>query len=148
MPTVVPGGCACGAVRYKCNWPPMFTWKCHCRECQRSTGTGAAVNVVFEAEDVTFIKGKIREFESTGTSVMSTYRGFCPTCGSPLSARAAMFPQIHGLSAASLDDPSLATLDAHIWTASVQPWDELSAVLPQFVTTPTETDLGELVSGA
>ena len=142
------GGCACGAVQYECSQAPMFTWKCHCRECQRSTGTGAAVNVVFEAKNVTFIKGKPREFESTGTSGRSTFRGFCAACGSPLSARAAMFPQIHGVSAASLDDPSLATMAAHIWTASAQPWDELSAVLPHFDVTPSETELGELVSTA
>ena len=47
MSFLMTGGCACGAVRYECSQAPMFTWKCHCLECQRSTGTGAAVNVVF-----------------------------------------------------------------------------------------------------
>ena len=37
------GGCACGAIRYECNAEPMFSWICHCRECQRATGGGGMV---------------------------------------------------------------------------------------------------------
>ena len=140
------GGCACGAIRYECAAEPLFMWKCHCRECQRSTGGGSAVNVVFSASSVRFTKGAPKEHVSTGTSGNQTYRGFCPECGSPISARADLIPAIRGISAASLDDPSQLELVADIWTASAQPWDELSATLPQFATTPTEAELQELAS--
>ena len=142
----VTGGCACGAIRYECTAAPLFMWKCHCRECQRSTGGGAAVNVVFSASAVQFTKGAPKEHVSTGTSGNKTHRGFCAECGSPISARAALIPDICGMSAASLDDPSKLELVADIWTASAQPWDELSATLPQFKTTPTEAELQELAS--
>ena len=134
MTVAVPltGGCACGAIRYACTAAPMFTWKCHCRDCQRSTGGGAAVNVVFSASAVQFTKGAPKEHVCTGTSGAKTRRGFCAECGSPVSARADLIPDIRGISAASLDDPGQLELTAHIWTASAQPWDELSATLPQF----------------
>ncbi|MCE2487505.1 MAG: GFA family protein [Desulfurellaceae bacterium] len=135
------GGCA-----YECAAEPLFMWKCHCRECQRSTGGGSAVNVVFSASSVRFTKGAPKEHVSTGTSGNQTYRGFCPECGSPISARADLISAIRGISAASLDDPSQLELVADIWTASAQPWDELSATLPQFATTPTEAELQELAS--
>jgi hypothetical protein len=140
------GGCGCGAIRYECVEPPMFVWKCHCRECQRSTGGGAAVNVVFSKPHVHFTKGALKEHSSTGTSGQKTHRGFCAECGSPLSARADLIPDIRGISAASLDDPGQIELAAHIWTASAQPWDELSAALPHFETTPTEEDLQGLTT--
>ena len=140
------GGCACGAIRYECVAPPLFMWNCHCRECQRSTGGGAAVNVVFSISTVQFAKGAPKEHTSTGTSGKQTHRGFCAECGSPISARADLIPDIRGISAASLDDPSQLELTANIWTASAQPWDELSATLPQFATTPTEEELQELAS--
>ena len=142
----VTGGCACGAIRYECLAEPMFTWKCHCRECQRSTGGGAAVNVVFPIAVVQFVKGTPKEHTSTGTSGNKTHRGFCAECGSPISARADLIPNIRGISAASLDDPDQVELIAHIWTSSAQPWDELSATLPQFETTPTREELQELAS--
>lgn len=140
------GGCACGAIRYECVAEPLFMWNCHCRECQRSTGGGAAVNVVFFASTVRLTKGAPKEHVSTGTSGKQTHRGFCAECGSPISARADLIPDIRGISAASLDDPSQLKLTANIWTASAQPWDELSATLPQFATTPTEEELQALAS--
>jgi hypothetical protein len=43
-----------------------------------------------------------------------------------------------------MDDPSRLTLVAEIWTASAQPWDELSLTLPHFETTPTMEELQRL----
>ena len=144
MTAIYTGGCACGAVRYECSADPIFNWICHCRECQRSTGGGGAVNAVFHISTVQFVRGEPKFHESTGTTGHKTYRGFCAECGSPLAAKAALFPQIHGISVASLDDPGRIKIDANIWTGSVQPWDFLNPELPKFSGTPTEDDLASL----
>jgi hypothetical protein len=39
MSTTVTGGCACGAVRYEYSADPVFMGNCHCRDCQRTTGS-------------------------------------------------------------------------------------------------------------
>jgi hypothetical protein len=65
---------------------------------------------------------------------------------SPLAAKADLFPQIHGISAASLDEPGRVQLVANIWTASAQPWDYLAPDLLKIATTPTETELAELAT--
>ncbi|MFI4998328.1 MAG: aldehyde-activating protein, partial [Reyranellales bacterium] len=33
------GGCTCRQVRYRLMSPPLFVHCCHCRWCQRETGT-------------------------------------------------------------------------------------------------------------
>lgn len=139
------GGCACGAIRYECNAAPMFTWICHCRECQRSTGGGGAVNAVFVASAVKFTRGQPKFHDSPGTSAHKTHRGFCPECGSPIAAKADLFPQIHGISAASLDDPDRLQLVAPIWTSSARSWDSMPPDLARFETTPSEKELSDLV---
>ena len=135
------GGCACGAVRYECSSEPMFTWICHCRDCQRSTGAGGAVNAVFEGTSVRYLSGTPKFRQSIGTTGHKTYRGFCAECGSPLAAKADLFPWIHGVSVASFDEPERLKLDANIWTQSAQPWDYLAPHLPKYPGTPSESDL-------
>lgn len=148
MSQALTGGCACGAIRYACDAPPMFMWVCHCRDCQRATGGGGAVNVVFAKSAVRFTRGEPKYAERTGESGHHTYRGFCPDCGSPLAAKAELIPHIQGLSAASFDDPAQFRLVAHIWTDSLQPWDVLPPDVPRIARTPTAEDLQILLQAA
>ena len=46
------GGCACGAVRYRLTSAPMFVHCCHCRDCQRQTGSAFVLNALIEADRV------------------------------------------------------------------------------------------------
>ncbi len=39
------GGCACGAIRYECAAEPLYMGNCHCRDCQRATGSAYFVAV-------------------------------------------------------------------------------------------------------
>ena len=34
------GGCLCRAIRYECSAEPILSYKCHCRDCQRTGGSG------------------------------------------------------------------------------------------------------------
>jgi hypothetical protein len=36
------GGCSCGAIRYESTAEPIMMFKCHCRDCQQTTGGGFA----------------------------------------------------------------------------------------------------------
>ncbi len=148
MKLPITGGCACGAFRYECSTEPLFAWICHCRDCQRSTGGGGGVNVVFSKSAVRFIPQPPKYFERTGVSGQKTYRGFCPACGSPVAVKADLIPDIHGISAAGLDDPSWVKLVAHIWTSSAQPWDCMDPSLPKFATTPTNEEFARLIAQA
>ena len=43
------GGCGCGHVRYRVEGEPIFVNNCHCRLCQRQTGSTSVVNAFFES---------------------------------------------------------------------------------------------------
>jgi hypothetical protein len=48
------GGCACGAVRYRVKNAPFRTGVCHCKLCQRRTGSAFGVGVYFRTDGGTF----------------------------------------------------------------------------------------------
>ena len=51
------GGCTCRHVRYRLTGKPMIVHACHCRWCQRETGTVHALNAVYEADRVVHTAG-------------------------------------------------------------------------------------------
>jgi hypothetical protein len=60
------------------------------------------------------------------------HRGFCPTCGTPLSYRHARRPEEIDLTLAALDDPAAPAPTCHIWIEHKLPWVRLDDGLPRF----------------
>jgi hypothetical protein len=125
------GGCACGAVRYECSAEPAMAFNCHCRDCQRASGSAYASGMLVPAETVRFTKGRPKYHAATADSGRAVGRGFCGDCGSPVVATQAGFP-IYIIYAGSLDDPSWHRPAMEIFASSAQPWDQLNAALPQY----------------
>ena len=75
------GGCLCGAVRYWTTAEPLTSTVCHCRDCQRFTGSAFGALVYVPKETLT-IEGTTKTFTSLGGSGKPMVRHFCPECGS------------------------------------------------------------------
>lgn len=120
------GGCSCGAVRYETTADPLNQRVCHCRECQKAIGAAFNARVLMRIEDVS-ITGPTISFFSSET----LERGACSRCGSSIFSRRVSAGVI-GLTAGSLDEPSLFEPDMHFWVSSKQPWLEISDDLPQY----------------
>ena len=125
------GGCACGAVRYRLTAEPLFTHCCHCRSCQRQTGSAFALNLLLEADAVELLAGDPVPVDvpRDDGSVQRIVR--CPAC------RVAVFseysrPGVWFVRGGTLDDPSGVAPDVHIYTRSRLPWVELPAGVPAF----------------
>src|SRR5438874_11713430 len=56
------GACSCGAVKYRLTAAPMFVHCCHCRDCQRQTGSAFVLNALIEANRVQILQGDTRSF--------------------------------------------------------------------------------------
>src|SRR3984893_7746042 len=106
MIQTLSGGCTCGAIHYECDVDPVVMLNCHCRDCQRANGSAYAPIVIVPKNGVRF-RGQIRYFSVIGISGNVVERGFCPTCGSQLILKLERLPQVLGLQAGSLDDPSI-----------------------------------------
>jgi hypothetical protein len=124
MAPKLSGGCACGAIRYECDLAPVMMLNCHCRDCQRASGSAYAAIVVVPKAAV-HIRGEPRYHTVIGGSGKLVERGFCPTCGSPVTARLERLPDIFGLQVASLDDPSMYRPMMDAYASSAQPWDHM-----------------------
>jgi len=122
------GGCDCRAVRYRIESAPLFVHCCHCRWCQRETGTAFALNAMIEAERVTDL-GVLPELVDTpSASGKGQLIARCPTCKVAVwSHYAGAGPIVKFVRVGTLDDPDLLPPDIHIFTASKQPW----VVLPE-----------------
>jgi len=63
MSAVHEGGCACGAVRYRVKNAPFRTSVCHCRACQRRTGSAFGVGIYFKQDDFELLRGELKAYE-------------------------------------------------------------------------------------
>lgn len=135
MATPFTGGCMCGAVRYECSAEPIMTGNCHCRDCQRASG-GGFVSVLLVPKNALKITGDVKYYDVKADSGNTISRGFCPNCGARLFSKPTVVPDLMGIMAGSLDDPSRYRPTMDIYTASAQPWDYMNPDLPQFPKMP------------
>lgn len=120
------GGCLCGAVRYEVTAEPVSAATCHCRMCQRQSGS-AFMGFFSVPRSGLRLSGELREYRASPLAV----RGFCPVCGSSISMAYEHEADTIGLTMGSLDDPALVAPIRHWGVESWVPWLEVSDALPR-----------------
>ena len=120
-PVALEGGCVCGAVRYRVTRPVLTAYICHCRRCQRRTGSAFSLAVVLPADGLHILQGDLRRTERAlpGGGVNASWA--CPECFSRIHTRLEGRRTVN-LRAGTLDDPTWIRPVAQIWTSSAQPW--------------------------
>lgn len=122
------GGCDCGLVRYELTRKPMFVHCCHCRWCQRESGSAFAVNAIVESNYVVVTNGKPEAVDTPSESGKGQIFMRCPECRIAVwSHYATAGDLISFIRVGTLDDPDAIPPDIHIFTESKQPW----VVLPE-----------------
>jgi hypothetical protein len=139
--TVIAGQCLCGAVAYRCDGRPLATANCHCRDCQRQTGSAFSILVAVRAAGLHVTGDALREYETTGEdSGLRVRRRFCGRCGSPIVSLPDATPGLAYIKAGTLDDPSWLRPTVDVWCDSRQPWvsldDTRAAFARDFVAPP------------
>ena len=131
------GGCACGAIRYRLTEKPMIVHACHCRDCQKGTGTAFALNMWIERACVESSGDEPVAFTvppGSSGKPHDVYR--CGKCGTALWHKYHASPGDTVLvCVSSLDRPEAIEPDVHIFTRSRVPWLELpksALVFPAF----------------
>jgi len=125
------GSCRCGAVTYAANAEPVFVGVCHCRNCQKETGSAFSVVVGLPAPSLS-VSGTTKQYDSIGDTGKATHRTFCPECGSTMTHWADMMEGVTMINAGSLDDPSWVKPAMEIYCESAQPWVAMKGGMQKF----------------
>jgi hypothetical protein len=137
MAQTLTGGCLCGAVRYKVSADFIFSGKCYCEDCRRTSGSGHG-SIYAVPEQSVSVTGKLTEFKRTGSSGQPIVRRFCPVCGSKISTTASVMPGVTLLTASSLDEPEKFVSQMSIFTSRAPSWDRPPADTPSFPEMPPQ----------
>jgi hypothetical protein len=132
MSEELTGGCSCGAVRYRLAGRPMFVHCCHCKDCQRQTGSAFVLNALYEAERVVVLSGAPEPVTMPTDSGLphDIYR--CPKCRIAVWSTYGGRPQIRFVRVGALDNAAALSPDVHIYIRSKLPWVTLPDGVPAF----------------
>ncbi|MEJ2178162.1 MAG: adenylate/guanylate cyclase domain-containing protein [Gammaproteobacteria bacterium] len=127
---LITGGCLCGEIRYEAEGEELGSAYCHCRMCQRFTGSPATVGTGIRKNLFRITQGKPKIYVSSKIAE----RAFCPTCGSSLwmtwphaeSRQDWIF--VHTV---SLDEPQKFPPNSHTGMESCLPWHDIHDHLPR-----------------
>lgn len=130
-PAAYDGGCTCRFVRYRMTFKPLFVHSCHCRWCQRESGSSFALNALIEANRVQLLQGEVEIVDTPSNSGKGQKISRCPKC------RVAVWSNYAGggdttrfVRVGTLEDPGGCPPDIHIYTASKQPWVVIPPAMP------------------
>jgi hypothetical protein len=126
---VLEGGCQCGRIRYRIEGEPLGLAVCHCRECQRQSGSAFGMSLAVKRDAFRLLSGELASFTTVADSGRSKRCTFCPDCGSRIfhqTLEAAI-----SVKAGTLDDTSWLEPTAHYWTQRKQAWFEIPAGVPR-----------------
>lgn len=120
------GGCACGRVRFTAKVSNDEAYLCHCRMCQRATGSVSIAFTLVKKSDVVWHA----EPDHYASSPIAR-RPYCAACGTSLGFEHPDSEKMD-LTVASFDDPSRFVPKHHFGTESMHvAWLNTEA-LPQY----------------
>ena len=82
----VTGGCLCGGVRFELSEPAKEASYCHCKRCQRRTGTAASANARIDGRTLRVVQGEelVKAWRHPDGGFEKL---FCRECGGQLFSR-------------------------------------------------------------
>jgi hypothetical protein len=110
---------------------PLFVHCCHCRWCQRETGSAFALNAMIEADHVTHLAAEPEMVDTPSASGRGQKIARCSRCRIALwSNYGGAGPLLRFVRVGTLDEPDQLPPDIHIFTSSKQPWVLLAPGAP------------------
>lgn len=114
MAEKMSGGCACGRVRFTATIHDDTAYLCHCRMCQRATGS---VSIAFKQIKQAEVEWQSEPDWFDGSPIAE--RPFCANCGTSLGFRFKEGSDKMDLTVASFDDPSQFKPQWHFGAESI-----------------------------
>jgi len=139
------GRCACGEVRYRLSGRPFAVHCCHCRACQRETGSAFVINGLIESGRVEVLSGAPETVNTPSDSGKGQLIVRCPNCRVALwSHYGGMGEKAAFVRVGTLEDPDACPPQVHIFTRSKQAWLVLPEGAPAYEIFYSRDDLDAL----
>ena len=114
------GRCMCGGVRYSFPGAPLLTAVCHCRQCQRQSGSAFSIVAAVPKQGFE-LSGETKIFMDTGDSGRPVERHFCPDCGSPIMSIIEPMPGMVLIKAGTIDTLAQLTPTVEVFCENALP---------------------------
>lgn len=123
------GSCLCGIVKFEVHGDFDSFYLCHCKYCQKDTGSAHAANLFSQSAKLTWLAGAdaVSSFTLPGTR---HNKSFCRSCGSALPS--ALLAGLLVVPAGCLDTEVCVSPTAHIFTSSRAIWEGAIGDAPEF----------------
>lgn len=131
--------CHCGTLQLRCTGEPSKVSLCHCRDCQRRTGSLFSVAAFFPRDSVSLAAGEAKTFRRPSASGFDVSFHFCPACGSTLWWEPERMPHLVGVAAGSFADPDFPMPQQAVWAEDRHRWLELPPGMPAHARNPVKT---------
>jgi hypothetical protein len=115
------GSCHCGSLRVIATGEPDRVYLCHCRACQRRTGTAFHFGASYPKERVR-LDGERKVYERDADSGNRIRFHFCPNCGSTLYWEGDRNPAVCGVAVGAFDITAFSPPSDSIWEESMHRW--------------------------
>src|ERR1700753_510307 len=125
--TMLEGGCACGAIRYRLTADPLDAGYCHCEICRRGSGAPVLSFATVPLKDFTFVQGEPARRRSTSFGE----RSFCRDCGSQLTIHVSFPPGTVAFTIATLDEPKRVPPAFHVFYSRHIAWFDTADDFPR-----------------
>ena len=115
------GGCQCGSVRYVVTTEPIRLLACHCKECQRQSGSAFGMSMLVKKDNLT-VTGLTKQFRRMADSGNEVTGVFCSECGVRIYHVLKSAQDVLALKPGTLDDARWLRPELFIWMKSAQSW--------------------------
>lgn len=113
--------CSCGALRAIASGAPFRVSICHCRACQRRTGSVFGAQARWPREAVR-LEGTSTPWERVGDAGARITFHFCPTCGATVWYQMDVFPDAVAIPVGCFADPSFPQPTVSVYEERMHPW--------------------------
>lgn len=131
------GGCLCGNVSYVLDDDALASVVCHCKNCQKQSGSAFSINVICSQDQIE-VSGDLSSYEDRSDEGNQVFRKFCGRCGSPILSELAAYPGLIALKVGSLNDSSRVSPSSQVWCDSGQDWLKIEGDMHRFAKNRTE----------
>ena len=104
---------------------------CHCKACQRRTGSAFGLGVYFSPDQVS-VSGATKSFSRPTDSGEELVSNFCPRCGTTVFWKIQPEDGRIGIAGGAFEGSELPAPERSVWEQSKHPWLNVESIAAHF----------------